>query len=275
VNDILAYCADARVWSPGVRYAAELAANLGALLTGLHVSPPMPAREPQDIPPSLMAEFVAYAQEEVRTAMLAGPRFDAWAREFGVRSTQWQVALGDPADVLGLAGNWNDVIVIERRLGDREDTTSLICEVLLSGFSCICVPENAYAIGRIERIVVAFDGSPASIRALHRATPLLRHATHVILLHGSWRDADGEPATYRPAFDPIQHLRGHDIGAQVEEIAESGARADESILETASRNRADLLVIGVGGKRQRGDCHLDSVAGRLLRCASLPLFMTQ
>ena len=46
VLDILAYCPNPHAWSPGVRYAAELAANLGASLTGLHVSAPWPSREP-------------------------------------------------------------------------------------------------------------------------------------------------------------------------------------------------------------------------------------
>jgi len=119
VLDVLAYCSEVNVWTPGVRYAAELAATFGATLTGVHVSPPWPMHEPAGAPPSLMAELVAHAQEEVGVAMHAGVRFGDWARGLGVTSTRWHVALGDPADVLGVAANWSDLVLSGRDSGTR------------------------------------------------------------------------------------------------------------------------------------------------------------
>jgi nucleotide-binding universal stress UspA family protein len=272
VLDVLAYCSDVNVWTPGVRYAAELAANLGATLTGVHVSPPWPTHEPAGTPPSVMAELIAHAQEEVGAAMHAGTRFGAWARELGVASTRWHVALGDPADVLGVAANWNDVIVIDRRIGDRDDTGDLIRDVLLAGSVCIAVPDNGYAITRFDRIAVAFDGSPAAIRALHAATPVLRRASHVILIECPAEDDDME-ASAKPVFDPRRYLVERDIGSDVETIdADFGSRA-EAILHAASRNRTDLLVSGARGKRTLGDSRLDGTPRGLLDCAGIPLLM--
>lgn len=266
--DVLTYCADVQAWSPGVRYSAELAANVGAALTGIHVSPRWPAREPRGAPPSIMAELVAHAQEEVRAAMEAGVRFGTWARSVGVASTRWHVALGDPVEVLGVAGNWNDLIVIDRKVGDRDDTTDLICELLLSGFVCIGVPDSGYALTRFDRIVVAFDGYPGSVRALHAATPLLLHAAQVILLECEV-DVDADEA--RPAFDPRSYLADHGIHAELETVdCSEGALG---ILDATSRNRADMLVVGARGRQRLGDSRLREATQQLLKYAGVPILM--
>jgi len=267
--DVLAYCSEVQVWTPGVRYAAELAANLGATLTGIHVAPPWRAHEPAGTPPSVMAELVACAQEEVGVAMQAGTRFGAWARGIGVASAKWHVALGDPAEVLGVAGNWNDVIVIDRRIGDRDDTSDLICEMLLAGFVCIAVPDNGYALTRFERVAVAFDGSAACIRALHAATPLLRRAQHVVLIESAGEGGDSAS----PQFDARQYLCDRGIPLDIEPAGENGAARADAILAAASRNRADILVAGADGKRRLDDCRLDGMPRQLLTYASIPVLM--
>ncbi len=270
--DVLAYCSDVNVWTPGVRYAAELAASVGATLTGVHVSPPWPMHEPAGAPPSLMAELVAHAQEEVGVAMHAGVRFGAWARELGVTSTRWHVALGDPADVLGVAANWNDLIVIDRRIGDRDDTVDLIRDVLLAGSVCVAVPDNGYALTRFDRIAVAFDGSPPGIRALHAATPLLRRASNVILLEVSAEDDGAEGAT-KPMFDPLRYLADRGIEGEIEKIAGDGSSCAQAALAATSRNRADLLVSGARGKRRLGDSRLHEMARHFLNYAGVPVLM--
>ncbi|MGA9342659.1 MAG: universal stress protein [Rhodanobacteraceae bacterium] len=273
MRDILAFCADAHVFSPSVRYAAELAASLGASLNGIHVSEAIPLSAPPGIPPSLLAEFVAYAQDTVQSAMFAGTRFKTWAHHLGVPSAQWHVALGDAIDALAAAGNWNDVLVIERRVSMREDSTELISELLLSGVPCIAVPEATNAIGRLERIAVAFNGSQSSIRALHAAIPLLRRATHVVLLQGVWGDPEAAPIASDRAFDPLEHLRKHAVAAAVEHLGTSETGVGDVILKTASKRRVDLLVAGAEGKHRRGDCRLAPLPNLLLQGASMPLFM--
>lgn len=270
MQDILAYCADVRVWSPGMRYAAELAAALGASLTGIHVTPPLPLKAPEGMPASISAELIAYAQDEVQAAMVAGPRFAAWAAQFGVQNAQWKVALGDAVDVLGIAANWNDIVIFERRSTDGERSIDLISETLLCGFACVVVPEATYAIGRLERIAVLYDGSCESIRALHDAIPLLRKATHVVLLRGSWPTKQTEAFI---AFNPGQHLLKHGIAFENEDLDVQADEAADAWLAMASRRRADLIVAGASGKSRLGDIRLDPIPRYLLQYASIPLFL--
>lgn len=270
MQDILAYCADIRTWSPGARYAAELAAAVDASLTGIHIAPQLPLKTPEGAPASVGAELIAYAQDEVQAAMMAGPRFAAWARQFGVQRTQWQVALGDVVDILGVAANWSDVVVFERQSAAAERSIDVISETLLSGFACIVVPEATYAIGRLERIAVVYDGSSASIRALHDALPLLGKATHVVLLRGNW-------PTERPegqlTFDPQHHLAQHGIAIETEDLDVGADEAADALLEAASRHRVDLVVAGAPGKSRFGDVHLDPIPRHLLQYASVPLYL--
>jgi nucleotide-binding universal stress UspA family protein len=270
VQDILTYCTDIRSWSPGARYAAELAAALDASLTGIHVTPSLPPRTPEGMPASISAELIAYAQDEVQGAMLAGPRFASWARQFGVEKTQWQVALGDAGDALGVAANWSDIIVFARENSEAARSIELISETLLSGFACVVVPEATYAIGRLDRIAVVYDGSRASIRALHQAIPLLQKATHVVVLRGKW---PAERTAAFIAFDPRLHLEKHGVASEVEEVDADADQAGDALLEAASRRRVDLVVAGAAGKNRFGDIHLDPIPRYLLQYANLPLYL--
>jgi nucleotide-binding universal stress UspA family protein len=271
--DVLAYASEVRVWTPGVRYAAELAASVGATLTGLYVAPPWPAREPSGAPPSVMAELLACAQEDVRAALQAGTRFGAWARELGVASASWHVALGDAAEVLGIAGNWSDLIVVDRRIGDRDGTSDLIGETLLAGYVCLAVPDNRYALARFDRVFVAFDRTPTAIRALHAALPLIERAERVIVLAF---DGDGRSDTVSPlSFDPVRWLELRGIGVEVDASALDGDVSGATLLAASARHRADLLVSGARGKLRLDECRLDPVAQHLLAYSEIPLLMAR
>lgn len=267
MQDILAFCEDVHAWSPGARYAAELAAALDASLTGIHVSPPLPLRPPDGIPASVGAEVIAYAQDEVQAAMLAGPRFATWAHQFGVHDAQWQVALGDAADILGVAANSSDLVVFERNGADGERLVDLICDTVLCGFACVVVPAGSYAIGRLERIAVLYDGSGESIRALHAAIPLLRKALHVVLVRGTWGRSVAR------SFDARQHLLKHGIVVETADVDARAHEAADAFLEMASRHRVDLMVAGATGKARLGDTRLDPLPLYLVEYASIPLFL--
>lgn len=270
--DVLAYSSDVQVWTPGVRYAAELAANLGGTLTALHVAPPWPQREPRGAPPSVMAELLAYAQEEIRVASQAGARFAAWARAIGVGSAAWHVAMGDVAEVLGAAGNWSDLIVIDRRTGDRDVTTELLAETLLAGHVCMAVPADGDANVRFDRIFVAFDGSPAAVRALHASMPLLERAQNVLFLRHAPAVARRE-APMSASFDPVDWLRARQINVRLETLDPCVGSIGQAILDASSRNRTDLLVCGVRGKPGLDENRLDGVARHVLACSGVPALM--
>ena len=204
------------------------------------------------------------------SAMLAEGRDSPHGRAVRRAETQWHVALGDRPMCSASPPTGATSSCLERQNAEAQRSIDLISETLLSGFACIVVPEATYAIGRLERIAVAYDGSPASIRALHEALPLLSKATHVVLLCGSWpvEQPDGGPA-----FDPQRHLAMHGIAVEREDLDVGADEAADALLEAASRHRVDLVVAGAPGKSRFGDVHLDPIPRYLLQYASIPLYL--
>lgn len=274
MRDVLAYCSDFRQWSTGVGYAAELAATLAASLTGLYAGQPLPTMPPAGNIASGLAEWMAEATNEIHCAILAGREFAGWALGFGVADVHWQVALGDPSDVLDAAAALSDLVVLDRPVNiDSVAAGALLRSVVLSGQPCIVVPPTFCVMGRLERIVVAWDGSSASTRAMQAAIPLLRRASDVWLLRAAQPHDLGQVVELQSPFDPLAHLAAHGIEASQEIVATRGIAAGHALLTAASIHRADLLISGANGKARRSEGRLGEVTDYLLQHATLPLFL--
>lgn len=253
-------------------YAAALASALRASLTGLFAGARLPPSAPTSAATPWLAEWAAHATDEIHCAILASRSFTEWAQSQGVRQAYWQVALGDPRDVLDAAGNTSDLLVLERQ-DEAGELLTLLHGVLLSGHTCIVVPPTPYVTSRFERIVIAWDGSPAATRALHAAIPLLHGAGEVVLLCAEMKPEESGATQVWPAFDPQLHLRNHGVESRREILAAGGEQAAYALLATASRHRADLLVIGAHGKPHRSESHLGDTTHVILQQAQMPLFM--
>lgn len=274
MRDLVAYCTDFRHWSPGANYAAELAAVLGGSLTGLYASRPLPTLPPAGNVVSGLAEWMAEATNEIHCAMLAGRDFAAWARGLGALEARWQVALGDPRDILDAAGSTADLIVLDRPEGyDGNSLSNLLRAAVLSGRPCIVVPPASCVLGRLERIALAWDGSAASTRSLHAAIPLMRHASDVLLMRSVQSLRQDSAEENWPQFDPLAHLAEHGIPARQEIIALRAGSAGHTLLEVCSIQRVDLLVAGANGKARRSEGRLGETTDYLLQHATLPLFL--
>lgn len=265
MRDIVAHSPGYFSWQGSVRYAAQLAAAMQASLTGLFVTPrsaPVPG------PPRLAVEMAAYVYDELQQAVIAGRDFAAWAARLGVVDANWQVAIGEASDALSLAGNWHDLLVLQGNDSASGPQERLICEVLLSGAPCIVVPHANVAPGRMVHVVVAWDGSPASSRALHAALPLLRSAQVVSLAQPARGQASGRAA------DALSHLRAHGVPvAAMETVAGTDEEASDQLLTYANDTRADLIVMGANGRRRLGRQSLGPTTSAVLTQTRLPVFL--
>jgi len=265
VRDILALSPGYFSWHGNVRYAAQLAATLQASLTGLYVTP---HSGPAPGPSRLAAEMAAYAQDELQQAMLAGRDFAVWAHVLGVTDTRWQVAIGRASDALAMAGDWHDLLVLQGLASPDGPEERMVCDVLLSGATCIAVPPANVAPGRLVHAMVAWDGSPASARALHAALPLLRSAQVVSLLQ-----PDIGPRSSSRA-DALSHLRAHRVPVTaVETVTADDEAGGEQLLAYANGMRADLIVMGANGGRHLGKRCLGTTTSIVLAQSRLPVFL--
>ena len=270
--DVLVHCHDCHALGAGPHYAARLAASLGAALTGLYVAPRIPALPPPAAPPSLTSEFLGFVHDEIVQAQLAHDAFGRLAGHAGVRDWQWQLAIGSLGEALAAAGNWNDLLVLERRERVPAHAAELIADVVDSGIPCIVVRETDNASAEPRRIVIAWNGSVQALRALHAALPLLRRARQIHLLV-SPAPAHADSVLCEPGFLPERYLRQHGCAVQVTALPPGQRSAEEAILIAAATLGADLLVMGAYGRKPPPQGAGRGATDFLLEQATLPLFL--
>jgi len=139
-----------------------------------------------------------------------------------------------------------------------------------------------------DRIVVPTDGSKSSQPAIEHAVELAAvhgatiHAVYVINLasfsgvptEGTWEgvstalEQEGEAA-----LDAVVEA-GKERGVPVERVRLEG-RPSQRIVEYASENDGDIIVMGTHGRGGLDRLLLGSVAERVVRAASVPVMTVQ
>ena len=273
MRDVLVYADQFKTWTPGVEYAAHLAAMLEASLTGAYVYPSPAYMMPPYGSPALLTAILENARRVEGEARETEAAFVSWAGGLGVKRAAWQVAEGHVPAVLAHVGNWHDVLVLECNAETPWGSPSgLATLVLHAGLPCIVVPPNATRRARLNCVVLAWNGAPEAIRAIHAAIPLLKRAGRIVLVGGMRRDPYLEIG-WKPAFDIVVHLERHGIKIEQEAIGVDDAHAGQALLEITSRFGADLLVMGAYGRSRFSEWTFGGATRHLLACTDVPLFM--
>lgn len=272
MRDVLAYADNYSSWTPGMEYAAGLAAAFTGHLTGVHVvASPFMMVSPYDAP-QLLSRIVEELRELKEAACARREAFEGRARELGARTALWEVAEGDVPDVLADIGNWHDVLVLGRDAKSIWGTpTALGSLVLRSHLPCIVTP-LACAAPRAQCVALAWNHSPEAIRAIHAALPILASAGRIVMLSGRRREGLGGIG-WNPAFDLGTYLRGHGLRVEDRELDASDDDAGAALLEAASECSADLLVMGAYGRTRFSEWIFGGATRHVLAEAGIPVLM--
>ena len=272
MRDVLVHASNFNCWGAGVGYAADLAARLDGTLTGVYIHPSPLQMAPSYGSPDLLAAIMENTSEVQKAAHRSERAFVTWVRSIGVREASWQVAEGTVPLALARMANWHDVLVLERNpdqpWGLAGDLGAL---VIGAGIPCIVTPRGMREAS-LGCIALAWNGSMESIRAIHAALPLIQHATRVVLLKGSERDAYVEPAG-RPAFDMDLYLARHSIKIEQRAIVAPDTLAGEALLKASADVKADLLVMGAYGRSRFSEWIFGGATRTVLADAHLPVFV--
>jgi nucleotide-binding universal stress UspA family protein len=272
MRDILSYADNFTAWASSMEYAGRLAALLDARLTGVFVCPsPMGAMPPYDAP-QLLSAVIEEIREIEGLAHDASPSFQQRARELGVRKAAWQVAEGHVPDVLAHLGNWHDLLVLGREPRQPWGTAPMLGSIVLgSHLPCLIVPPGV-SQPKFDTIVVAWNGSPEAIRAIHAATPLLTRAKRIVVLRGRPREQFSELG-WRPEFDLSSYFAREDLHVEMLGFNASDEEAGAALLAVAESQRADLLVMGGYGRTRFSEWVFGGATRHVLSEASLPVLM--
>jgi len=177
---------------------------------------------------------------------------------------------GDLSTCLRDAAGLADLIVVNRKLDEfpYPNMGELVGELVVkSGKPVIAVPDDIRSFNATGRAIVAWNGSAASMAALHAATPLLKLSESVIIIEID----DGSLQT--PAREAAAYLSRHDVHALIR-LEKSHGRASADILMSEVRDRsAEYLVMGGYGHRRFVEALFGGVTRTLLEKSPVPLFL--
>ena len=253
----------------GLDLALKLAQRLHAGLDGIWVAP-LPSAA-FAVPEAITLQ-VAESEAARRGAEAQAPWWADLLRTHGLDGA-WRVGEGDLAEVLSLAAASADRVILQRP-EVREDAPigfgNTSRTVFAAARPVLIVPAAGCAdAGR--RVLVAWNGSIESTRALQGAVPLLGVAERVHVLDGS-REEGPEGMAWLPPVPLPAWFRQRGIGASIERFAPPQPAA-AAILARAQALGCDLIVMGAWGHSRLAEMVLGGVTRALFRDCPLPLLV--
>lgn len=239
------------------------------------------------IPELAIGATSIYSEGELSAAMkeYLGSRAEA----LGLEGTTSRVAMADPAsEILAHSEEFNLILMASHGRGGlgrwllgsvatKVTRGTTVPTMVVSGK---CISVDAEHPPKIAKVMVAYDGSPASVRAVFRAASLARgFGASVHLYQGLSHVAMAHPAVAEAnKADLVRALSAlQELGKSLEGVtAYSEARqvgASSGIVEYADEIGADLLVIGSHGKSGLTRWMIGSETEHVLQEAHCPILV--
>jgi len=272
-KDLLVHVDPSRHCKTRLEAAAGLAGRFKAHLTGVYIAPELGISPflADQFPSDLMNEVAAKATAQEETAQKL---FETAARAAGVEC-EWLEESGDPLDRVAAHARHFDLTVLGQNDPEEVGNTApanLPDHVAVhAGRPVLVVPFAGNFASFGQRVLVAWNGSPQSARAVNDALPLLEQAKNVMILtieskHGGATDGD--------AADLALHLKRHGIAAETSRIVADGIDIGDLLLARITDEAADFLVMGAYGHSRLRERVLGGVSRELFQHMTVPVLMS-
>jgi nucleotide-binding universal stress UspA family protein len=197
------------------------------------------------------------------------------ARDVGV-TLEWRAEEGILIDTLNEHGRYCDLIVLgQYDPSDRNDLSEGAADhvILESGTACLVVPYIGIAANNMNNILIAWNGSMESSRAVKDAVPILKQAkrVEVLVINPEQRKVDEGDVTGAKAS---AYLARHGINVEAHTVHNKQSNAGDVLLSHASDFSADLVVMGAYGHTRLREKVLGGVTKHLLEHMTVPVLMS-
>ena len=219
------------------------------------------------------------AAELLRTAREAGDKREAKLKERlnrlqkPVELRRFDILSDATANVVAREARAADVFVALRPNGAPQEPEHLVETVLFgSGRHLILLPNRKPAKMIFERIVLAWNGSRESARALAEALPYMHKAKEVTVVVV----VDDEPPVELKAalgVDAVTHLKHHEINVILHRVRMRDGDVGATLIAEARRLEANLIVMGAYGHSRVREWLLGGATYTLLHKAPIPLLI--
>lgn len=199
--------------------------------------------------------------------------FAAQCRAAGLVSVETVLAATDAREALVSHAHCSDLVLLSQATDG--DERALVEEVVLqSARPTLIWPHSGAPATLGERVLVGWNDSPESARALTDALPLLCRAQQVVVMQC---DTPLDAAPTEPARQRLEALRRwlmwHGVEAEVR-LETSPIDVGHELLCRAADLGADLLVMGAWGRPRWAERVLGGATRTLLNGMTLPVLMS-
>ncbi|MBN9561373.1 MAG: universal stress protein [Alphaproteobacteria bacterium] len=257
--------------------AAELARQHSAHLTGLHVIDPILNDPMLYGDASGLAVLIDQARGEAQQAAgVLEAKFRECLRADGIVG-EWRLAEGRTADAITLHARYVDLVVLGQQ--DPENPRfsgwgAVIEQALFSSGRPLLIVPYAGKFDTVGRnVLIGWSATRESARAVADALPLIAAADNATVLA---IDPQGGLAGHGevPAADIARHLARHDIKVTAAHTPSGGVSPGDVLLNYATDNGTDLLVIGGYGHSRVRELVMGGVTRTILQRMTIPVLMS-
>lgn len=212
--------------------------------------------------------WLARREAEARAA------FEAAAARSGHQKIEWRIAEGETVPALCLSARYADFVIAGQPApgvdenGRAPDVHQSLA--LATGRPVLLVPYAGHFAGVGRNILVAWNASRESARAVADALPLLRKAERVSIVVFNPGHEHGE----EPGADIALHLARHGVKVSVATRVGKDVGIGELMLSHAADVAADLIVMGAYGHSRIRELVLGGATRTLLESMTVPVLMS-
>jgi nucleotide-binding universal stress UspA family protein len=254
------------------QYALWLARSLDAPLTA--VSPIIEPHLPAFMGAELPGEFLAKVREEAEdSARLVLSRFveSAKRHQVEVEPQVMRALSGEVGREIRNVARYHDLTILNQGDPETNRSNEVIESVLFgSGRPVLVVPYIFKGPGRLDTVLIGWDGSHTAARAISDALPLLRVAQRVQIVTAADQSDEWVSRSHAAL---VRHLARHQIDAEAKTLFGVDNAAD-AILTYVSDTDADLLVMGGYGHSRFREIVLGGATRSILQAMTVPVLMS-
>lgn len=272
LKNLLVHVNNEATSGPVIDAALTLADRHDTHLVGLGI------KAPTDIPTYAevrLPDSVLEILTEREATRLANARalFESRAKHAGREArAEWREGNGMPASTFSLHARYADLGIVSQSQSDASDRRfiDLAEEVLVSsGRPVLVVPVSGAGATIGDRVIVAWNGSRESARALGDAMPVLDKAKSVEIFIA------GDPSLGDlPGADVAAHLAHHGIKVDIHRSTATDVAIGDALLNRVSDSGADLVVMGGYGRSRFREFILGGVTRHILHHLTVPVMMS-
>jgi len=251
--------------------ATSIAQQHGARIRGLYVIPlfEMAGYSKYSFPKSVLEER---SRAEHAEAQAAENVFRTCLEDSGVEG-EWLVQVGDLCETLCGFSRLTDLLIMGQRDPKGSDNASPDRVVLRAGRPVMVTPHVAFDEQAGSRVLIAWDGSRESARAVHDALPLLEKATQVDVV--TFTEPKSEAAKVASLDAVLAFLQERGVSADGESLVLNELSVGESLLNRVVDRGANMLVMGGYGQSRLREIVLGGVTRTVLEQSSIPVLMSR